>query len=199
MFYLSRLTINHSRIANGWLSNPYRIHQRLKMACPGDPRVLFRLEIGEPFTRLLVQSQTLPDWAAAFNQLPVLQGLPEVKSCDPHLIDGEVYAFRLQANPTIKRNGSRIGIIGDEAQYAWLEKHLMDAGGKILRCLTQPFTIQRSMKSEEKGASPLTHLVVQYDGLLLCQETEKLQLALAHGIGPAKGFGCGLLSLAHLV
>ncbi|MGI6156807.1 MAG: type I-E CRISPR-associated protein Cas6/Cse3/CasE, partial [Enterococcus lemanii] len=42
----------------------------------------------------------------------------------------------------------------------------------------------------------LSHLAVRYDGLLRVRSSEVFGEALAAGIGSAKGFGFGLLSLA---
>jgi CRISPR system Cascade subunit CasE len=196
MLYLSRLMVQASRIASGWLANPYRVHQRLKMACPEDARLLFRIEDGDPLTRILAQSHTLPDWAAAFNQFTVLQGLPEMKTFEPEVAAGQLYAFRLEGNATVKREGKRLGLLTEEDQNAWLARHLAAAGAEILRIQIQPYRIQHSQKSGE-GESEIRHLLVQFDGLLVCREAGKLSAALEQGVGPAKGFGCGLLSLAR--
>lgn len=196
MLYLSRLTMNQGRMALGWLSNPYRIHQRLKMACPEDLRLLFRVEEADPATRILVQTHTLPDWATAFNQFPVLQGLPEMKTFDPQLVPGQQYTFRLVANPTVKREGKRIGWIKEEDQIDWLARHLKTAGSELVGCRTQQCRVQHSKKTDDNG-NAILHLLVQFDGLLVCRDAEKLIAALGQGIGSAKGFGCGLLSLAR--
>ena len=194
--YLTRLTINPGRIAQGWLGNSYRIHQRLKMACPCDARLLFRVEDGESITHILVQTHELPDWAAAFNEFPVLIGLPEIKPFDPQIDAGQIFAFRLMANPTVKRDGSRIGLVKEAEQQAWLIRHLAEGGAEPLRIQAQPYRIQRSSKSEEKDPGRQVHLVVQFDGLLVCRDPQKLKSALSAGLGPAKGYGCGMLSLA---
>lgn len=194
--YLTRLTISPSRIAQGWLANPYRIHQRLKMACPSTLRILFRVEELEPNSIILVQTLELPDWAAAFNGFPVLVGLPEMKTFDPLMKERQIFSFRLLANPTVKKDGSRIGLMKDEDQQAWLVRHLAAGGADLLRIQTQPYHIQRSNKSAEKDHSTQTHLVVQFDGLLVCRDPQKLEKALSSGIGSAKGYGCGMLSLA---
>ncbi len=196
MLYLSRLTMNQGRVASGWLSNPYRIHQRLKMACPEDPRLLFRVEEGDSATRILVQSHTLPDWAAAFNEFPVLKGLPEMKTFNPQLVSGQQYTFRLVANPTVRREGKRIAWFKEEDQIAWLTRHLAAAGAELLGCRVQQGRVQHSKKSGD-NENGILHLLVQFDGLILCLDAEKLTTALGHGIGSAKGFGCGLLSLAR--
>lgn len=195
--YLTLLKLNHSRITGGWLANPYRIHQRLKMACPDDPRLLFRVDEREMATQILVQTHGLPDWAFAFNDFPVLAGLPEMKVFDPKLQPNLSYAFRLTANPVLTHDGKRIGLIKEEDQQVWLTRRMIKEGAELLRSQAQPYHLQRSSKSTEKDERVQTHLVVRFDGLLVCRDPEKLIAAVSKGIGPAKGYGCGLLSLAR--
>lgn len=196
--YLTRLHLNHSRMAMLWQANPYRIHQRLRMACPEEPRLLYRIEEHENGVWLLVQSHSLPDWPQAFNEFPVLAGLPEMKTFDPRLLPDQVYAFRLTANPVVTRNGKRIGLGKEEDQLNWLARQLEKNGAAMLRCQVQPYLVQHSVKGANKETQPQTHLVVRFDGLLRCVDPEKLVRALDQGIGPAKAYGCGLLSVARI-
>ena len=115
--YLSRLILNpRNRRVQKEVAQPYQMHRSLMKAFPdnlkpGDERVLFRLE-AHPRTgalTLLVQSLTLPDWSwlaesnARGYLLPVNEPNPAVKSFDLNLAPGQVLAFRLRANPTVKR------------------------------------------------------------------------------------------------
>src|SRR5574340_784690 len=97
--YLSRLQLNTTRIATLWASNPYRVHQRLMMACDGDPRLLFRIEdTPEGGAQVLVQSHVEPNWTFAFGDFDVLRRPPEHKPFDLPLQAGRLYHFRLLAN-----------------------------------------------------------------------------------------------------
>lgn len=205
--YLSRLTINRSRIAFQWLGNPYRIHQRLMIACDGDPRLLFRVEEIDSMTRILVQSNIQPRWEAAFADLPVLLSAPETKSFDVQLQAGRSYRFRLLANPTAKKtlpteeepkHKARIGLHRQEDQRAWLERKLETAGAELVDCMIVPRGLQHSRKSVKSSEGEQTHLAVLFQGILHTHDPALLQNALQSGIGSAKGFGFGLLSLAPL-
>jgi CRISPR system Cascade subunit CasE len=44
----------------------------------------------------------------------------------------------------------------------------------------------------------ITHFGVRFDGLLRVEDPERLKIGLSSGIGSAKGFGFGLLSLARI-
>ena len=202
--YLSRLTLNRSRAAILWLSNPYRVHQRLKMACDGDPRLLFRIEEGSDTTHILVQSHTPPNWQAAFADLSVLAKPAEQKTFEPELQAGRAYHYRLLANPTIKKTVDtdgdqkrkiRMGIIKEEEQINWLTRKLKTAGADLIQCTIVPRGLQHSHKGNKEGKRQ-THLAVLFEGMLVVRDPLTVTKALEAGIGSAKGYGFGLLSLA---
>lgn len=207
--YLSCLTLNRSRLAYSWLTNPYRIHQRLKMACPDDPRLLYRVEAGEN-TRILVQSIQPPDWDAAFGDFLVLDRPPECKEFEPCLQAGRQLRFRLVANPTArissweaeKHNGEvrkrRYALLKGEQQMEWLARQASRHGFRVLDASRTSASWLQGKKTDQKGtADTIQVLAVQFDGLLVVTDPARLAEALAGGIGPAKGLGCGLLSLAR--
>ena len=47
----------------------------------------------------------------------------------------------------------------------------------------------------KEGERPVTVATARYDGILEVTDADKLRHALTHGIGHAKAFGCGLLTL----
>ena len=194
--YLSRLQLNTSRVAVLWASNPYRVHQRLMMACDGDPRLLFRIEDTSEGTQVLVQSHVEPNWPFAFGDFDVLRCPPEHKAFDLHLQTGRLYRFRLLANPTVKRNGNRLGLFKEEDQRAWLVRKLEAAGAKLVSYIAAPHGLQKSDKNPAKDEHVVTHFAVLFEGVLQMQDPERLKQAVESGIGAAKGYGFGLLSLA---
>jgi len=52
--------------------------------------------------------------------------------------------------------------------------------------------------SKRDKAQPITLVTVRFDGVLRVADVDKLRHALTGGIGHAKAFGCGLLTLAPL-
>ncbi len=201
--YLSRMTLNQSRLAMNWVSNPYRVHQRLMMASDKDPRLLFRIEDQQTPIRILAQTWREPDWSAAFKSFDVLSMTVECKLFNPLLATGAAYHFRLLANPTIKKShpgdeqGKRIGLLKDEDQLAWLSRKLNTAGAQILTCQVNRNEMQHLEKNPRKDDATLTHLSVLFEGVLIVQDPPQLVASIKKGIGPAKGFGFGLLSLAR--
>ena len=194
--YLSRLQLNTSRIAMLWAANPYRVHQRLMMACDGDPRLLFRIEDTSDGTQIMVQSHVEPNWPFAFADLDVLRCPAEHKVFDLHLRPGSPYRFRLLANPTVKRNGNRLGLFKEDDQRAWLTRKIEDAGAKLVGYVAAPRGLQRCDKNPAKDEHVATHFAVLFEGVLQAQDPERLKAVVGSGIGSAKGYGFGLLSLA---
>lgn len=192
--YLSKITLNNSRAALNWFSNPYRVHQRLAMACEQDARILFRLEQNDNGMIILVQSHTCPNWEKAFGDLHMLAQPVEWKPFELKLEPGCRLRFRLTANPTVKRDGRRLGILDEEKQVEWLSRKLKAGGAQLAACRIIENAFQRSRKSGEDEAQ--VHWKVTYEGLLEVVDPGLFAGLLANGIGPAKGFGFGLLSLA---
>jgi CRISPR system Cascade subunit CasE len=194
--YLSRLQLNTSRIATLWASNPYRVHQRLMMACDGDPRLLFRIEDTSEGTQILAQSHVEPNWDLAFGDFGVLRCPPEHKAFDLRLELGRQYRFRLLANPTIKRNGNRLGLFKEDDQRTWLTRKMDAAGATLVGYLAAPRGLQHSDKNPAKDKNVATHFAVLFEGVLQAQDPGRLKAVVESGIGAAKGYGFGLLSLA---
>lgn len=217
--YLSRLIHNPADPrARRDLADVYDLHRTVMRGfpenLPPEERVLFRLDEdrdGRPI--LLVQSQTAPDWgglpadyllqADPFDPIPN----PAVKRVAPAFAPGQWLRFRLRANPTVKQDrpgrkqGKRVGVAGEEKQLEWLARKA-EAGGFLVRPddvrVSEPGrAFGHTKKDPDSGKShQLEFRVVQFDGLLQVTDPAGLAEALRAGIGSAKGFGCGLLSLA---
>ncbi len=205
--YLSRLTLNtRSRQAMSEITRPYQLHRTLMRAFPdadngGPGRVLFRLDTPEDneCLWLLVQSEKKPAWGHHEALRDYLQAPPECKEYTPSFTPDQTLHFRLRANPTmrVKQSGKRQGVLGEERQLDWLKRKGL-AGGFELLSVT---VIDEDFKREttpSKGYSKLTLLSVRYEGVLRVRDPERFGAALATGIGNAKGFGFGLLSVARL-
>jgi CRISPR system Cascade subunit CasE len=213
--YLSRLILNpRSRRVQKEIAQPYQMHKSLMRAFPdnlakGDERVLFRLETARTGAlTLLVQSLTLPDWSwlaepdARGYLLPVDEPNPAVKSFDFNLVPGQVLAFRLRANPTVKRrfdsgDHKRVGIYGEEKQIEWLKRKGEQGGFRVLSVRTSNQDTVNGYIRHDKERHKLKLLAVQFDGLLQVTDPDRLCDTVRQGIGSGKGLGFGLLSLAR--
>jgi CRISPR system Cascade subunit CasE len=181
-----------------WLSNPYRVHQRIAVACEGDNRFLFRIESDVNPITILVQSHVIPQWERSFDDLAVLSIPAEWKVYQPKLQIDYPYQFRLLANPTVKRDGKRLGILEDDQQKSWLKRKLEDSGAQVLECHIKPQGLQRSQRNSVKDPHSQTHLAVQFDGVLKTSSPRQFWDGMQAGFGSAKGYGFGLLTLAQI-
>lgn len=212
--YLSRLQLNSSNrtVWRTLIDQPYKLHQFVMQGFPDgvkreDANILYHLEANDQVITLLVQSDISPDWASLDSKLllptnpfdlipnPAIRqivGLP--------LESGRVFSFRLRANPTIKKvrrdekgeryNSNRVPLVHEDKQLAWLEKKAKQSGF----CLLEVYS-NLEEKQTDYGKR-LTLFTVQFTGRLRITDPAAFQAALIKGIGPAKAFGCGLLSLA---
>jgi CRISPR system Cascade subunit CasE len=217
--YLSKLELNpRSREARRDLARPYELHRTLARAFPTpegqDYRaahgVLFRLEPTQPGQPpvVLIQSRTAPDWSLlpdAYTSQPVLR-----QDLRLTLAVGQVLGFRLVANPTRKivrvgqRQGKRVPLYdsGDAAEgtpaLQWLRRKAALSGFEILHVLSEGFTLNASdANGSSKNTLPLYG--VRFDGLLRVTDPALVTSTLQQGLGSAKAFGFGLLSLAKPV
>jgi CRISPR system Cascade subunit CasE len=209
--YLSRLQLNsHNRhLWRTLIDQPYKLHQFVMRGFPDgikrqNANVLHRLDVFDTAVTLLVQSDISPNWhglddrlllpATPFNPVPN----PTVQEMNGLRLDnGRIFRFRLRANTTRRlgksageNKGKRVELYREDAQLAWLQKKGEDHGFRTLDVQIIPEGKQTD------NTRRLTLYTVQFDGRLQITDPDKALAAVKTGIGPAKAFGCGLLSLA---
>ena len=219
--YLSKLLLNpRCRDARRDLGSPYELHRTLAHAFSTEPGqdyraahgVLFRIEpmaYARSQPVVLVQSLTQPNW----QELPETYLLNETEPAQTKQLNAlftaeQTLAFRLVANPTKKekreghKQGRRIALpdhtaTDDELTPArqWLARKGEQHGFKVQYATTEAFWLGLDRRGVAKNGIPLYG--VRYDGLLQVTNPDALAEAVTIGIGPAKAFGFGLLSLAR--
>ena len=196
---------------------------------PGDAAreqlgVLYRLDArgSAGALEVLVQSKAEPDWSG----LPpdyLLQdpGCKDVSGAYRALKGGEVLRFRITANPTRKvdtmsgpngqrRNGRRVELRSDEERLAWLQRKAERGGFELLSVRAGPVPDVRMVpgarlsgwrddRHHESTRRRMTFCPVTFEGHLRVVDPAVFRETLASGIGPAKAFGFGLLSVAPAV
>ncbi|MHB0999624.1 MAG: type I-E CRISPR-associated protein Cas6/Cse3/CasE [Armatimonadota bacterium] len=200
--FISRIRLNpRSRQARSELQDPYQMHRTISRAFGSgeaeydDARVLFRVDEDlEERPSVLVQSKVCPDWGFLPSDTDYAEVPVPVKEFAPALKEGVNLRFRLKANPTVRRDGKRIGQYKEEEQLKWLHKKSGQHGFKVLSVSMKPAVKASSSTSDEKGRFAVAH----FDGILEVVDAEKFQAAWESGIGSAKAFGFGLLSLARV-
>lgn len=200
--HLTRLSLElRSAAARRDLGDVYDMHRTLSRAFISESadlplRFLWRVEPGASIRNpvVLVQSESAPDWSF-LNALPgYLAREPESKEWNPEamLRAESKRRFRLVANPTVTKNGKRVGLANEEEQLAWLSRQGERLGFTVEMALVTDsgFVMSRS------GKSLVQFQRTCFDGILAVRDVSRISEALISGIGPAKAFGCGLLSLA---
>lgn len=175
---------------------------------------------------VVVQSETAPDWTKLPSTYvlettgdPPNPGVKRVDDLYAALGEGTRLRFRLQANPTRKidtksrpngehRNGRRVPLSGDEERLAWLQRKSEASGFRILAARSNSnvpdvrtgaggkITGSRENALADGKATKLTFGAVLFDGNLMVTDADRFREALRRGIGPAKAYGFGLLSVA---
>lgn len=172
-----------------------------------DVGFLYRVDPCPPARAVvLVQSAIEPNWEYAFqNARYLLAADPGVKTWKPSFSNGQALRFRLRAN-TVRRiaskkpgkDGPRVPVPPTEEQLrGWLERRAQRAGFKVNELSAAVPGYLYMNKSGERGDG-LRMRSVLFDGTLTVSDAESLLKAVSSGIGPAKAFGFGLLSIAPL-
>lgn len=184
-----------------------------------DPRTsengfLFRVEAAPPV--VVVQSAREPDWKYAFQNADyLLDAPPMVRRYNPTLAAGDLCRFRLTVNPTRKPRdgkykGKRVGAGRDPLKLvAWLAAKGERQGFQVVfngkdtqwddnwRVITSIVKGHRGKQAEENSNGKLTFASATFDGLLKVTDADLFRTTLYSGIGAAKAFGFGLLSIAR--
>lgn len=211
--WLSKLVINtHCPQARNDLGSPYNIHRTIMSAfptpLPKNERVLFRIEnvTSDNQPVILVQSFHKPDWVAIqfkftgyFAQQPVEKKVDSIK-----IQNGQIYRFRLRANPSKRvfyqntNKSQRISLFTENARKEWLMRKAENCGFELLAdsivIRDAPYRMFFIPKEEKTHKAILN--IVDYDGLLKIINPILFLDSVWRGIGPAKAWGCGLLSFA---
>jgi len=180
-----------------------------------DAGFLFRVDpLPQGRAAIVVQSSDKPDWDYAFyNASYLLAAAPECRQFQPRFAEGQKYRFRLQANPTRRLSsrslgpdgrpllsgvGKRVPVPPDQLD-AWLLRRA-EPGGFAL--VDGSLTIQAGYlyvnKERNQENSGIRLRSCRYEGMLLVVDPNRFLKAVVRGIGPAKAFGFGLLSLARI-
>lgn len=181
--------------------------------------LLWRLDDQGREMVMYVQSGERPDWGS----LPegYLRGRAQVKCLQPvfsAVEEGAEFSFRLTANPTRsvlpppngapRPRGVRRPIHDPELQIRWLIRQAERCGFLLAESHggePDVLVLPRPPRVGYKNAPPnkrgrdrlkITVTSVTFEGRLRITDAEAFRFALRTGIGRAKAYGCGLLSLA---
>ena len=183
--YLSRVTLSLSRVdAIAFASSPYRIHAAVEQAFP-------------------------PQAARTTDRGRILWRLDEV----PGAVDEAwlLWQFRLKANPARKvfvdkGTRAREGVVGtiqghvtEAQQRSWLLDRAEAHGFRIAQTeegFDRLVVSHRKREVFKRQEGVVTLTTAQFDGVLEVTDAEAFRHVLGFGLGRARGFGCGLMTIA---
>ncbi len=217
--YLTHMALNPDRRSTRALvESPQRLHAAVLSSFPPDVvkagRILWRLD--NPARHrldLYVVSPAQPSMDALADQAG-WPAQPVWRTADyapllESLEAGQQWVFRLRANP-IKSvrpgdggRGARVPLVRPSDQLAWLTDRAGTLGFRIADGTHGPnLRVSEGRTEKFRRGGPDGALVTlgtaAFDGILEVADPTALRGALTGGIGSAKGYGCGLLTLARL-
>ena len=226
--YLSRVPLGLTRLdAIAFVSSPYKVHAAVEQAFASSAvredergRILWRSDEvpgNEREVWLYVVSPDKPDFTHICDQVASVASPSWVtKEYDPVLdrvSEGQLWQFRLKANPVRKvlidkGRRERAGVIGtlqghvtEAQQRAWLMDRAEAHGFHIAQTEEgfERLTVSHRRRERfKRQGSVVTLTTAQYDGILEVTDAEAFRHTLGFGLGRARGFGCGLMTIAPL-
>lgn len=185
------------------------------------PRVLWRIDRNSKAeTCLYIVGPDKPDLTHLVEQA----GWPETGRWQTYdyqallsrLAKGNRWAFRLTANPvhSIRRKADEptklTAHVSQRHQIDWLLQRQENAGFQVIEKSPEHQLIpgldthelvirdRRQLSFKKRGnAKPVTLLTVTFDGRLEVTDPEAFSRTLTRGLGRAKAYGCGLMTLAE--
>ena len=225
-FHLVHLAFDPTRAATmRIIGNPYVLHQFVyeTMWADGDPgRLLYRLEANawpaapaanafhnsKPCVLVqaenLVVPQILKRWEEKSGFSRDFVRIRR-KSFVGTLRQSGVYRFRTRVNPVRSQiadsagvRGKRMGIWEPEAQLEWFAGRLADSGMRLVQAehRREPY-LEIRQSAATKPVKKLFFASAFFEGIMEVTNAERAEKAILEGIGPGKGFGFGMLSIAR--
>lgn len=175
-----------------------------------DTRLLWRVDEIDHQAILYILSPHEPDCTHLVEQA----GWPSLPHWDTRsytplldrLTSGQLWAFRLTANPTKstrigdKTRSQRVGHVTATQQRDWFLKRAPGWGFHVPPTANgDPAVLVsgRRVRTFWRGNTRAEITTAVFDGRLVVDDPQTFRRALVRGLGPAKGYGCGLLTLAR--
>ncbi len=212
--YLSRVYLDQERNETmKAMARPRLLHGAVEQGFAGKrQRRLWRIDRHDHDCQLLVLSGEEPDFAHLAEQFgfPDSEPLWETRDYRPLLAKlkmGQSWQFRLCANPTRSsakdkdqkaERGKVFAHVTQEQQKQWLLQRA-DNCGFILdeNSFDVVHTNWYKFSNNQSEKRKITLRTATFEGTLTISDLERFKNALVSGIGRAKAYGCGLLTIAN--
>ena len=197
--YLSKVELDtKKRETSRALYDRGKLHSILEDCFPGERQhPLWRLEANQGSYSLIILSNDKPDFESLY--LRIGRGIGKTIDYTPFLTmvcdEGRILNYLISFNPVICKNGSRIPLNlkrTTNRNYCaedWLKDRLEKNGAKVLEAFSKDSGTVRI--KEGKGRI----FIATYQGRLVITDPARFRNVLENGLGHAKAFGCGLISV----
>ena len=211
--YLTRLTPDPAHaLARRERTDAGAMHRRVMSLfpdnLPAQPRAttgaLFRVDQDNAGIFVLIQSVLPPDPAklpTGYGPILTKNMAPLIELCRP----GMSVKYRIIGNAirrlgpltTAGRSGQVIPLRGSDA-HAWWQRQAATAGLAVQDIHATVLPPGTTGRDEADATQRTPHDRTQFDGNATITDPAALIAAMSHGIGRAKSYGCGLLTIAPL-
>jgi CRISPR system Cascade subunit CasE len=225
--YLSRVEINpRRRDTIRALSSPQIMHAAIQASFPSGNsskfRNIWRIDKLPDALYIILQSHGKPDFTHIIEQFgwPASEQTSETVEYDrflSHLQNGQEWRFRLRANPVysnaglirvnefdgedVRTRGKIVAHTTVSMQRQWLLKKSMKSGFEIVSTDdgSHIFDVTQSeINKFSRQGKVVTIATAVFDGILEITDAKLFADTIKNGIGRAKAYGCGLLTLARI-
>jgi CRISPR system Cascade subunit CasE len=211
---LERLHAIVARSVSQEENDDLRQYSNHSLPTTGDNRALWRIDYDRSgqSAKLYIVSESQPRADILLSELGVEERDCSCAEYEPFLcrLDrGQEWGFRLKANPTKSlpsgvsgQRGKRSGISNKDEQLEWLWSQGRKHGFHMpINRLEVPEVVIRESGSVSfsRQRSTVTLMSTVYEGILAVDDSDLLRDALVSGIGRAKGYGFGLMTLLPLI
>ena len=209
MTYMSRVKLDTAlRETRSALASPQRMHAIVASCFDGvmeRQRPLWRIDTLNDSIYLMIVSSVHPDFTNIASQITSqVDAEMLTKDYDRFLAsisEGDNLRFRLTANPvhsvTSESSGSTrskvYGHVTVEHQKEWLKQRSEKNGFTLLSF----DVVSRGERNFKRQQATITLTIATYEGLIRISDADMLRRTLIYGIGRAKAYGCGLMTVAR--
>lgn len=204
MYYTQIILNPVNRFTVGILDDVYKQHKFIMSgfrtySSREAGRVLYRMEPPKDGLSAIVQSFVPPLYAPDLLHTGAIASVQTKQvmfagEARPRFKDNAAYRFRLRANTVVTRKGKRMGLIHEKPLREWFEKRAESIGVTLHG---YDVVDEGYLQGAGNGKNIMVK-VAMYEGTLAVQDEKKFSAAFVGGFGHAKGFGCGLISLARI-
>lgn len=217
--YLSRIALNPRRKSTMTaLASPQMLHAAVESSFPPDLaekyRNLWRIDRLGSALYLLVLSNSKPDFSHIVEQFgwPGSEKKWETKNYAQlmeRIEAGQRWHFRLRANPvhSVKQTGgideqetTKRGKVYAHVTVQQQEQWLLERAAKYGFNLQKDSfcVVQHEVRRFLRHRRPVTLGIATFEGILEVADKPLFLHTLVYGIGRAKAYGCGLLTIARV-